>query len=223
MMLGRLERMKTGQDIFLLLSLLLVILMYPVLDHSDLGRLILAALVFVPVGLATLRMSQTKVWVRPSVMLMSSVVVFGVLSIVFPRPALLVIKWGIMTAFFALTVVCLFTYLKNARTILSSHLFTAVSIYVLIGMLYFSLYSAIDVFCPGAFQLSPSVATDRPSELLYFSLITLSTIGYGDIVPVYGVARMLAALEGMTGVLYVAIMIALLVSAFRWQGDARPE
>jgi hypothetical protein len=44
---------------------------------------------------------------------------------------------------------------------------------------------------------------------------TLSTIGYGDIVPLTGEARILAALEGVTGVLYIAITVALLVGRFR--------
>ena len=56
---------------------------------------------------------------------------------------------------------------------------------------------------------------ERDSELLYFSLITLSTIGYGDIVPLSGEARMLSALEGVTGVLYIAVTVAILVSSFR--------
>ena len=56
---------------------------------------------------------------------------------------------------------------------------------------------------------------ERETELLYFSLITLSTIGYGDIVPLSGEARMLSALEGVTGVLYIAVTVAILVSSFR--------
>src|SRR5271167_1423750 len=75
-------------------------------------------------------------------------------------------------------------------------------------MLFLTLYSAVHVLHPGSFQYSTSAPTNRPSELLCFSLITLSTIGYGDIVPVYGEARMFAALEGMIGVLYVAITVA---------------
>jgi hypothetical protein len=56
---------------------------------------------------------------------------------------------------------------------------------------------------------------DRQTELLYFSLITLSTVGYGDIVPLSGMARIVTALEGVTGVLYIATTVALLVSRFR--------
>jgi hypothetical protein len=81
-------------------------------------------------------------------------------------------------------------------------------------MLWASLYLAIDAFSPGAIQAG-SHAADRQTELLYFSLVTLSTIGYGDVVPLSGEARILAALEGVTGVLYIAITVALLVSRFR--------
>jgi hypothetical protein len=55
---------------------------------------------------------------------------------------------------------------------------------------------------------------------LYFSPVTLSTIGYGDIVPLRGEVRMLAALEGISGVLYIAMMVALLVNAYRQQNDS---
>jgi hypothetical protein len=77
-----------------------------------------------------------------------------------------------------------------------------------------SIYLAIDGFSPGAIQTGNHPGT-RQTELLYFCLITLSTVGYGDIVPISGEARILAALEGVTGVLYIAITVALLVSRFR--------
>jgi len=209
-----LKQVQNRLESFLLLSLVLVILMYPILDHGDLRRVILGTLVFLPVVLATIRMAKTKAWVWPSLLSMSGVLIFGVASTLFPNRALLATKWGILTVFFGLTVVCLFSYLKDARTVCNSQLFTAVSIYVLLGMLFFTLYSAFDVLQSGSFRHSASAATVRPSELLYFSLITVSTVGYGDIVPVHGEARMLAALEGMIGVLYVAITVALLVSAY---------
>jgi hypothetical protein len=205
----------SAPDAWLLLAMLLVILLNPILDHGDLRRLLLTGLTFVPVVLATIRLAQTKRYVRPAVLLMSVTFFFGVICIFFPNPVLLVIKWGSLAAFFALTVVGLFTYLANAPAITRPHLYTAISVYLLLGMMWFALYAAIDVVSPGAFQHGNNTTADRQSELLYFSLVTLSTVGYGDIIPLQDEARMLAALEGVTGVLYIAITVAILISAFK--------
>jgi ion channel len=89
-------------------------------------------------------------------------------------------------------------------------------------MQWFILYSAIDVFYPGSILHNNARIADRQSELLYFSLVTLSTIGYGDVVPLHGEVRVLAALEGIAGVLYIAITVALLVSAYK-QRDTLQE
>jgi hypothetical protein len=72
----------------------------------------------------------------------------------------------------------------------------------------------MDALYPGSFQIGAN-PTDLQSDLLYFSLVTLTTVGYGDVVPLSGEARMLAALEAVTGVLYIAITVAILVSAYR--------
>ncbi len=216
-----LDKAQSRPDLFLLLSLLLVILIYPVLDHGDFRRLILGGLMFVPVILATVRLSKIKGWVWPSVLLAVAAFICSAADALVPNPALVGAKWGLLTAFFGLTVVGLFSYLKNARSVTDAHLFTAASIYLLLGIQWFALYSAIDVFYPGSILRNGATVMDRSSELLYFSLVTLSTIGYGDIVPLHDEVRMLAALEGVTGVLYVAITVALLVSAYKQQGTSR--
>jgi hypothetical protein len=206
---------QAWRDLFLLVSLLLVIVLYPLLDRGEVWRLVLGGLIFAPLLLATIRMVQIKAWVWPTVLLITAVIVSTAVSSLFPSRMSVGLKWGILAAFFGLSVIVLFSYIKNARTIGDGHLYTAVSIYLLLGMQWFAIYSAIDVLSPGSIQRSASVAADRHAELLYFSLITLSTIGYGDVVPLHGEVRMLAALEGIAGVLYIAITVALLVSAYR--------
>ena len=215
-----LEKAQFRPDLLLLLSLLLMILVYPALDHGELRRLLLAALMFVPIILAGVRLSQIKGWVWPSVLLVASALIAAVISTIYPYPLWFAIKWGLVTVFFALTVVGLFSFLKNARVVTEAHLYTAISIYLLLAFQWFALYSAIDAIYPGAI-LHSAARADRHSELLYFSLATLSTIGYGDVVPFYGETRMLAALEGVTGVLYVAVTVAILVSAFKQQNNSR--
>jgi len=206
-------------DLLLLLSLFLMILLHPVLDHGTLRRLLMEALVFIPVAFATLRLSQIKTRHWPVVLLMVAAVSLAVLSYIWPSPEVIATKWGLLAAFFALTVAGLFSFLRSAREVTVSHLYTAVSIYLLLGLLWFSIYCAIDTYLPGSIQSSGALLQHRENQLLYFSLITLSTIGYGDIVPVDPEVRMLAALEGLIGVLYIAITVAILVSAFRISQD----
>jgi hypothetical protein len=207
-------KLQSRPDLLLLLSLLLAILLTPVLDRDGWRRLVLAAVTFIPVVLSTIRLWQIKVWGWLSVLLMLVNVIFVVAGNTFHSRALTGIRWGFLAAFFALTAVGLFSYLRNSRIVTEAHLYTAVNIYLLLGLLWTTLYLAIDTFYPGSIQMGSHPA-ERETELLYFSLITLSTIGYGDIVPLSGEARMLSALEGVTGVLYIAVTVAILVSRFR--------
>ena len=216
-------KLHSRPDLLILISLLLLVLLYPALDRGNLRRLILLVLTFAPVVLSTVRLSQTRSWMWPSVLLMGSAVISGLAGTFFPNPILLALKWGTLAAFFGLTVVGLFSYIRNARSVVREHLYTAVSIYLLLGMLWFALYCVIDLISPGSFGSSGNVLTNHQSELLYFSLVTLSTVGYGDVVALKPEARMVAALEGMAGVLYVAITVAILINSFRREDSSSSE
>jgi hypothetical protein len=207
-------KLQSRPDLFLLLSLLLAILLTPVLDRDGWRRLVLAGVTFIPVIISTVRLSQIKSRVWPLVSLMLLNMAFVVAGNTFRSRALTGIRWALLAAFFALTAVGLFSYLRSSRIVTQAHLYTAVNIYLLLGLLWATLYLALDAFDPGSIQVGSHPA-ERETNLLYFSLVTLSTIGYGDIVPLSGESRILAALEGVTGVLYIAITVALLVSRFR--------
>lgn len=211
------EKKHTQLNLFLLLSLLLVILLYPVLDRGDFRHLILGILLFAPTILATASLAGKKHWMWTGVLLSSAIFVLTLAGWRWPTRLVLGSKWGLFVLFFGLAVAGLFSYLKNARSIGSPQLYTAASIYLLLGMQWFALYMAMDSIYPGSFLRNNVAIAERQSELLYFSLVTLSTIGYGDVVPAQVEVRMLAAMEGVTGVLYIAISVALLVSAFRRQ------
>jgi Ion channel len=175
---------------------------------------VLAGVTFIPVVLSIVRLSQIKRWVWLSVLLAVGNAVFVVAGNTFPSPTLTGIRWAFLAAFFGLTAAGLFSHLRNSRSIARAQLYTAVNIYLLLGLLWATLYLAMDAVSPGSIRIGSHTA-ERQTDLLYFSLVTLSTIGYGDIVPLSGEARILAALEGVTGVLYIAITVALLVGRFR--------
>ena len=92
----------------------------------------------------------------------------------------------------------------------------AVAVYLLLGLIWFQAYYVIALFAPEAFSIQGSLAPgDLESikpPLLYFSFITLTTLGYGDIVAVHPMARMLVIAEAMIGQLFPAVLLARLVS-----------
>ncbi len=98
----------------------------------------------------------------------------------------------------------------------SHRIMGAVAAYLLIGMIWFLAYYLIALWIPGAFSIQESSASggreSLQSQLFYFSFVTLTTIGYGDIAAVHPIARMLVIFEGVMGQLFPAILIARLVS-----------
>jgi len=87
----------------------------------------------------------------------------------------------------------------------------AVAAYLLLGVIWANAYSLLATLSPGAFS-GPVNASDGPRAWLYFSFVTLTTVGYGDVLPVHPVARSLAVFEAVVGPLYLAILVARLVS-----------
>src|SRR6201987_4400439 len=164
-------KLQSRPDLLLLLSLLLAIVLTPVLDRDGWRRLVLAGVTFIPVIIPTVRLSQIKLWVWPSVLLMLINMAFVIAGNTFRSRALTGIRWGFMAAFFALAAVGLFSYLRSSRTVTQSHLYTAVNVYLLLGLLWTTLYLAIDAFHPGSIKIG-SHSADRQTELLYFSLVT---------------------------------------------------
>ena len=99
----------------------------------------------------------------------------------------------------------------------------SVAAYLMLGLMWTVAYWLVDQLTPGgAFSFNTSRGPHSMNGFtgFYFSFITLSTVGYGDITPVSQAARWLAAMEAMTGLLYVAVLIARLVSLY---SSAKPE
>ncbi len=92
----------------------------------------------------------------------------------------------------------------------------AIVIYLLLGVMWAFAYQVVALTSPQAFRLPEGLTAGEPSalrrELTYFSVVTLTTTGYGDITAVHPVARTLVMLEVLVGQLYPAIVLAWLVS-----------
>jgi len=118
----------------------------------------------------------------------------------------------------SLTMVVLISVLLD-EAVSSDTLVGALCVYFLIGATWGTMYATVEVLSPGSFSVVPTLATAAHWDgrgavlplLQYYSFCTLSTLGLGDLTPVQPAARLLTVLEGMTGQIYLAVLIARLV------------
>ena len=94
-------------------------------------------------------------------------------------------------------------------------------VYLLIGMTFAATYITIAVVSGEPFFVQTDHA--QPVDFTYFSLVTLATVGYGDLTAANPMPRMLAAIEGLTGQLYLVTVVAVAVSRVRTRRDRSPE
>jgi len=99
------------------------------------------------------------------------------------------------------------------RKVTTNMIYGAVIAYLLAAVAFSFVFEVIELWQPGSFSGLPDSAGPLAlgDALLYFSLVSLTTVGYGDILPVSALARPLAVLEGVFGTLYLAVVIARLV------------
>jgi len=215
------ERFRRFSAVQLLMAIVLWIVATPFIDSLPYGDLMGAALL--------------------TLVLLSAVLVVGanrrerVIAVVLVIPAI-VGKWvnhlwpdAMPTAFFliagmlfvAFVVVTLFHFILTAPQINSEVLCAAASNYLMIGILWTFAYLLLADLQPDSFVFPVGLASQRLMDsfnALYFSFVTLSTLGFGDIVPVSKVARMLSIVEAMTGMFYVTFLIARLVALYSAEG-----
>lgn len=103
-------------------------------------------------------------------------------------------------------------------------IWAAINVYVLFGLLFSFIYALVEVIHPGAYQGNLlGDGDDLSRTFLYYSFVTMTTLGYGDITPKIQVAATLAYVQALIGQLYVAILIARLVSLYPGRRDSTDE
>ncbi len=119
--------------------------------------------------------------------------------------------------FFVFTVASILRHIYREKRINMESVYGAFCGYILVGLAFGHFYAVIDVLAPGSFQVNGApLQIDHEEQknfflLGYFSLITLTTVGYGDITPLNHGARGLAIVEAIVGQFYIAALIGDLI------------
>jgi hypothetical protein len=202
---------------FLLAVLLATILLQPILHGLGLGQAILL-LAYGAILAGGVYATRPQPWLSA----LCSALVFVLVGLnwyfLFSGPSELAVALVAVTLLLGV-----FTASRTLITLVSAPaadadaLAGAIFGYFLLVLVWALLFRALEIWSPGAFVLAAD--GDPFNELLYFSLVTITTLGYGDISPVAPVARISAGLEAAMGTLYIAILIARIVGALARRRD----
>jgi hypothetical protein len=120
------------------------------------------------------------------------------------------------TAGFVLVMVwCVALQVLKSNEISTNRVIGTISLYLLFGSLWAVAYAVLEMLIPGSFSgFAQPLSHGWSTEWLYFSFVTMTTLGYGDLAPLSATARTLAYMQAVFGQFYIAILVAGLVSAY---------
>jgi len=124
------------------------------------------------------------------------------------------VAMGLFVVFVSYTAAVLVSHITRSVSKTKNLLAGGISVYFLIAIAFAVIYAMIYVLAPGALHF-PEEDPGKFTSFLYFSIATITTVGYGDVYPVSGPARMLAVFEAAIGFLYIGVFIARLIGQFK--------
>ena len=215
------EKNALGRHTALLCSLILLLIALPLMNLAGgwnprfpiLLTLVLIAAIFV---------NSHQRWVFRFTVIVGALAIIGIIATYNVDNAFLRIGTDLLGIFLlSFTTLIMLNSLVHADHVSQDTVVGGICVYLLLGFCFAMLFLIMTDLQPGCFQTGdepitrsardPSATANR---LLYFSFVTLTTLGYGEIRPVGEVAQMIAVIEAMTGQLYLTIFVARLVSLF---------
>jgi hypothetical protein len=203
----------------MLLGLLLFTYMFDTAMPSTLPAEAVSRLLYIVVFAGTLIAARLPTPIR-RLGLVTVLIVWPILTIVSlaTGSGLIEILNLCMVAVILVASLCItFVALSGDRAGGHDAIFGAIFGYFLIALAFAMLYVQLERAQPGSFELPESGSHE--ASLVYFSLVTITTLGYGDITPVSKLARVLTGIEAASGTMYVAVFIAMIIGRQRRKGD----
>jgi voltage-gated potassium channel len=200
--------------IYLIVSLVILLLAGALVDQfpSVLGQHVFQGASVVTLGLSTAGFRSTRLRLQTGVGATLTVLLIVVLGVLLNVAGMSSLHLFVMILFYLWI-----TWLAAKQVLFSGpidghKIVGAICIYLLMGLIWALLYLFIAQTIPDAFNgLEQRVWYDNFADVAYFSFVTLTTLGYGDISPIIPIARFLVYMEAIVGVFYMAILVASLI------------
>lgn len=213
-----------GGYLIMVLLLMTAYLLTPA-GESTVGAVFLAILLYSAIAIGVSASVHRTLIRVPALAVVFLGLVAAIIAGVKDLPLLDAATRSIGIALLVFTVVAVLAGIVRVERVTQNTVFGAIGVYLLLGMGWAIAYTLIDQASTTAF--SPSgVFTESPGAAAYFSLITQTTLGYGDITPAAGYPRMMAAVQAVVGQVFLVITVARLVGlqvAYSGRGAVRAE
>jgi hypothetical protein len=209
-----------GRAILLLISLVILFVLHPFVPGEVVGVQVVDIFFTIILLSGIYAVSDRKSLLYFALFFGVTAFGTGILIYLIKTPVILLIRYISYSLFFFIVILAVLSHLLRAEKVTSDIIYGSICVYLLIGVMWAMLFSVIEIIQPGSFYSSMDVFGTEGSELLsrssvkvliYYSFTTLTTLGYGDIVPSSPPARMFSTLEAVTGQIYLAVLIARLV------------
>lgn len=207
---------EAGRFGFLTLAILLMILIQPFLEGLP-GVELMMDLFFLGIFVSGVHAARgEKYRYRLALCLAGTGLAARIAYRVHGTPVLEFLAEGLSALFFLGTLVNIVAHIRSERRVTQDLIFAAVCAYLLLGLVWAYAYLFLEAVHPGAFKAAEPMGGDL-WEFIYYSFVTLTSLGYGDIVAAIRPARSLTIVEVVVGQLYLAILLGRLVGAYSAQ------
>ena len=221
-MLSKKAQRINNQNNFFYLTLALVFLLISAsLDKvitSGFLQYILEVFTFITFGICLLSLRFDKNWFRFLLLLVVAWLIAVITRTVLGIEEIEIIMLLLMFTFFYGTFCSIMRQILFTGSITANKIIGSMALFLLLGLMWAIGYLILIHFLPGSFQgINKGAWHENFADAAYFSFVTLTTLGYGDILPILPIAKVLAYLEAIVGVFYMAIVVSSLVSSSREQ------
>jgi len=199
----------------LLISILFLFVISPAVGSLRHGALILNVIAAAALIAGSYAVSERKLYFVIALVLSGISIVLTWLLLIVQRPWMAILSHGCLIVLVAFFSIIILGYVLRSGRVTTDRIFASVCVYLLIGYAWTFAYVLVEELQPDSFialsHAAPNDYVSRVLQMRYFSFITLTTVGYGDIVPHSSWARTLAVLEAITGQIYLTVLVARLV------------
>ncbi len=207
----RLKQLVTHPSAMLLAAQLLQVLLWPFLDDSVVGRAGLGGIGMLAVGAAVLAVRRTPLVSRVILFIGAPAMVMTLIEPVFPDEDAIVLLSGLLHApFYFYVSYAMLRYVLHDDKVTTDEYYATGAAFTVVAWGFAYLFSIVQVIWPGSFANADGF-DHTWFELLYLSFSILTSVGLSDIVAVGAHARSVVMVEMMTGVFYIAMVVARMV------------